>query len=267
MLRLGRRELAILGVLLAVVSGCSTEQESSGISVASGRPSSGSWSRPGRRTCRRWGPPRSVSPNVSRRCPPAVSKIKVYSAGELVPAFEVFDAVAGGTAEMGHGAAYYWPRQAADRGGVHHRAVGMNAQEMNGWLRFGGGMELWRELYEPFGVVPIATGNSGAQMAGWFNKEIRSLADIQGLKMRIPGLGGEVFSRAGGVAVSMPGSDMFTALQTASSTPPSGSVPTTISPSVCRRSPATTTTPAGMSRAPCWRRSSTGRRGSLCRTI
>ena len=141
-------------------------------------------------------------------------KIKVYAAGELVPAFEVFDAVSGGTAEIGHGAAYYWRGKLPIAAVFTTAPFGMNAQEMNGWLRFGGGMELWRELYAPFGVLPLATGNSGAQMAGWFNKEIRSLDDIQGLKMRIPGLGGEVFSRAGGVAVSMPGSEMFTALQT-----------------------------------------------------
>lgn len=141
-------------------------------------------------------------------------QIKVYADGELVPAFEVFDAVSQGTAEMGHGAAYYW------RGKMPMAAVfatvpfGMNAQETNGWLHHGGGLELWRELYAPFGVVPFAAGNTGTQMAGWFNKEIASVADIDGLKMRIPGFGGEVFQRAGGVAVSLPGSEVFTSLQT-----------------------------------------------------
>ncbi len=141
-------------------------------------------------------------------------KIKVYGAGELVPAFEVFDAVASGTAEMGHGAAYYW------RGKIPIAAIfstvpfGLTAQEMNAWLHHGGGMELWRELYEPFGLIPMASGNTGVQMAGWFNREINSIDDIQGLKMRIPGLGGEVFQRAGGVAVALPGGEIFTALQT-----------------------------------------------------
>ena len=140
-------------------------------------------------------------------------KIKIYAAGELVPAFEVFDAVSQGTAEMGHGAAYYW------RGKMPVAAVfatvpfGMNAQETNGWLHYGGGLELWRELYAPFAVVPFAAGNTGTQMAGWFNKEIKTIADIQGLKMRIPGFGGEIFERAGGVPVSLPGSEIFTALQ------------------------------------------------------
>jgi TRAP-type mannitol/chloroaromatic compound transport system substrate-binding protein len=140
--------------------------------------------------------------------------IKVYGAGELVGAFEVFDAVSQGTAEMGHGAAYYW------RGKIPIAAMfatvpfGMNAQEMNGWLHYGGGLELWRELYAPFDLIPFASGNTGVQMAGWFNKEINSLADLQGLKMRIPGLGGEVLKRAGGIPVALPGGEVFTALQT-----------------------------------------------------
>lgn len=141
-------------------------------------------------------------------------KIKVYGAGELVGAFEVFDAVSQGTAEMGHGAAYYW------RGKIPVAAMfatvpfGMTAQEMNAWLHYGGGMELWREVYEPFSLVPIASGNSGVQMAGWFNKEINSVDDLKGLRMRIPGLGGEVLQRAGGVPVSLPGGEVFTSLQT-----------------------------------------------------
>ena len=141
-------------------------------------------------------------------------KIKVYAAGELVPAFEVFDAVSEGNAEMGHGAAYYWRGKAAIATVFATVPFGMNAQEMNAWLHYGGGLELWRELYARFGVIPMAAGNSGVQMAGWFNKEINTPADIQGLKMRIPGLGGEVFQRAGGAAVSLPGGEIFTALQT-----------------------------------------------------
>lgn len=141
-------------------------------------------------------------------------KVRVYAAGELVPAFAVFDAVAQGSAEMGHGAAYYWRGKAPVAAVFATVPFGMTAQEMNGWLHFGGGLELWRELYAPFGVVPLAAGNTGVQMAGWFNKEINSLADLEGLKMRMPGFGGEVLQRAGGVAVAMPGSEIFTALQT-----------------------------------------------------
>ncbi len=140
--------------------------------------------------------------------------IKVYGAGELVGAFEVFDAVAQGTAEMGHGAAYYWRGKIPIAAMFSTVPFGMNAQEMNGWLHYGGGMELWRELYAPFGLVPLASGNTGVQMAGWFNKEINSLEDLRGLKMRIPGLGGEVLKRAGGDPVVLAGGDIFTALET-----------------------------------------------------
>ncbi len=91
---------------------------------------------------------------------------------------------------------------------------GLNYMEMNGWLYYGGGLELWRELYEPFNLVPFPCGNSGVQMGGWFNKEINSIDDLRGLKMRIPGLGGEVLRRAGGTPVTLPGSEIFTSLQT-----------------------------------------------------
>lgn len=140
--------------------------------------------------------------------------IKVYGAGELVGALEVFDAVSQGTAQMGHGAAYYWRGKIPAAAFFATVPFGMNAQEMNGWLHYGGGMELWRELYAPFNLVPFAAGNSGVQMAGWFNKEINSVDDLQGLKMRIPGLGGEVLARAGGTPVVLPGGEIFTALQT-----------------------------------------------------
>ena len=141
-------------------------------------------------------------------------KIKVYGAGELVGAFEVFDAVLAGDAEMGHGAAYYWRGMVPEAAFFTAVPFGLTAQEMNGWLYYGGGLELWQELYAPFGLIPFPGGNTGTQMGGWFNKEIKTLADVQGLRMRIPGLGGEVFQRAGGVPVAMPGGDMYTALQT-----------------------------------------------------
>ncbi len=140
--------------------------------------------------------------------------IKVYGAGELVGAFEVFDAVSQGTAEMGNGASYYWRSKLPIAAIFSTVPFGLTAQEMNGWLHYGGGLELWRELYQPFGLIPMAAGNTGVQMGGWFNKEINTLADLQGLKMRIPGLGGEVLQRVGGLPVAMPGSEVFTSLQT-----------------------------------------------------
>ena len=140
--------------------------------------------------------------------------IKVYGAGRIVPALGVFEAVSQGTVEMGHGAAYYWKGKVPAAQFFTAVPFGLTAQEMNGWLYYGGGMELWRELYGQYNLVPVAGGNTGVQMAGWFNKEVNTLADLKGLKMRIPGMGGEVFERAGGTAVNLPGGEIFTSLQT-----------------------------------------------------
>ncbi len=141
-------------------------------------------------------------------------QVKVYGSGELVPALQVFESVAIGAAQMGHGAAYYWRGKLAMAPFFASVPFGLNAQEMNGWLLHGGGLDLWRELYEPVGLIPEPAGNTGVQMAGWFNKEINSMDDVKGLKMRIPGLGGEVWKRAGGIPVLMPGSEVFTSLET-----------------------------------------------------
>ncbi len=141
-------------------------------------------------------------------------QVHVYGAGEIVPALEVFSAVSSGTAEMGHSASYYWKGKIPASVLFTTVPFGLNAQEMNGWLHYGGGLELWREVYAPFNLIPFAGGSTGVQMAGWFNKEVNSLEDFKGLKMRIPGTGGDVFSRAGGTAVSMPGGEIYTSLQT-----------------------------------------------------
>ena len=140
--------------------------------------------------------------------------IKVYGAGEVVPALEVFEAVSQGTAQMGHGAAYYWKGKVPIAQFFTAVPFGLTAQEMNGWLMHGGGLELWRELYSRYNLFPIPGGNTGVQMAGWFNREINSLDDIKGLKMRIPGMGGEVFEQAGGTAINLPGGEIFTSMQT-----------------------------------------------------
>ena len=139
--------------------------------------------------------------------------VKVYGSGELVPAFEVFDAVQRGTVEMGHGAAYYWKGKIPASVFFTSVPFGMTGPEINGWFYHGGGLELYQEAYAPAGLIPWPIGNSGTQTGGWFNKEIRSVADLQGLKMRIPGLGGEVLQRVGGTPVAIPGSEVFTALQ------------------------------------------------------
>ena len=141
-------------------------------------------------------------------------KITVYGAGELVPAFEIFDAVSRGIAELGHGSAYYWKGKNESLQFFSTVPFGLTANEMNAWLYYGGGQELWQKAYSKFNLVPMAAGNTGIQMAGWFNKEINSLDDLKGLKMRIPGLGGEVLKRAGGTPVNLPGGELFTALKT-----------------------------------------------------
>ena len=140
-------------------------------------------------------------------------RVKVYGAKELIPAFEVFDAVSRGTAEVGHGAAYYWKGKSEAAQFFSTVPFGLTAQEMNGWMYYGGGLPLWEELYRNFNLIPAPAGNTGVQMGGWFNKEINSVADLKGLKMRIPGLGGEVLQRAGGTPVNLPGGELFTSLQ------------------------------------------------------
>lgn len=141
-------------------------------------------------------------------------QIKVYGAGELVPALQVFDAVSQGTAEMGHSGAYYWKGKTPAAQFFTSVPFGLTAQEMNGWIQYGGGQQLWDEVYAPFNLMPLPGGNTGVQMGGWFNKEVNSVDDLKGLKMRIPGLGGEVLQRAGGTPVTLPGGEIFTSLQT-----------------------------------------------------
>ena len=140
--------------------------------------------------------------------------IQVFAAGALVPALEVFDAVSSGTAELGHSAAYYWKGKSAAAPFFTAVPFGMNAQEMNAWLYHGGGQELWDEIYSNHNLKPFAVGNTGTQMAGWFKKEINSLDDMQGLKLRLPGLAGEAMNGIGVSTVNMAGSEIFTSLQT-----------------------------------------------------
>ena len=139
--------------------------------------------------------------------------VQVYGENELVKAVEVFDAVSQGEVQMGHGTAFYWQHKSNAAQFFSAVPFGLTAQEMNAWLYHGDGMELWEELYAQYNVIPGATGNTGVQMGGWFNREINSISDLQGLKMRIPGLGGEVWKRAGGEPVMLAGGEIFTALE------------------------------------------------------
>ncbi|MGF1534670.1 MAG: TRAP transporter substrate-binding protein [Bernardetiaceae bacterium] len=140
-------------------------------------------------------------------------KIKVYGAGERIPALELFDAVSNGAIEMGHGAPYYWAGKMPACQFFAAIPFGMNAQQMKAWIKNGGGLELWQDLYAKFGVVPFLGGNTGVQMGGWFNKEINTIDDLRGIKMRIPGLGGKVLTKAGGSAVTVAGGEIYTNLE------------------------------------------------------
>ncbi len=141
-------------------------------------------------------------------------KIRVYGAGELVPPLQVFDAVKDGAAQVGHSASYYWKGKSPAAPLFTAIPFGMNVQELNAWLHYGGGLQLWEELYAPFNLIPMAGGSTGNQMAGWFKKEINTVEDLKGLKMRIPGIAGEVVEKLGALPVTMSGGELFTALQT-----------------------------------------------------
>ncbi|MDX1539839.1 MAG: TRAP transporter substrate-binding protein [Geminicoccaceae bacterium] len=138
--------------------------------------------------------------------------VTVYGAGEIVPAFEAMDAVGSGTAEMGHGSPYYWKGKVAASQFLSAIPFGLTAQELNAWYQFGGGQELADELYAEMGTKFFVAGNTGVQMGGWFNKEITTIEDYRGLKMRIPGLGGEVVAAAGANVVNLPGGEIMPAL-------------------------------------------------------
>jgi len=139
--------------------------------------------------------------------------IQVYGGGELVPALEAFGAVSQGTAEIGHGASYYWAGKLPAAQFFAAVPFGMNPQQMNAWVISGGGLKLWEDIYAPFNLIPLCGGNTGIQMGGWFNKEINAVSDLKGLKMRIPGLGGKVISKAGGSAILSSGSEIYTNLE------------------------------------------------------
>ncbi len=139
--------------------------------------------------------------------------IKLYGAGELVPAFEALDAVLNQTAEIGHGAPYYWKGKAPATQFLAALPFGLTAQEHNAWLYFGGGLDLAAKIYDDLGCRFFPAGNTGVQMGGWFNKKINRLDDFKGLKIRMPGLGGEVMKAAGATVVNLPGGDIQAALQ------------------------------------------------------
>lgn len=139
--------------------------------------------------------------------------VKVMAAGELVPALQVFDAVGSGTAEMGHTASLFWAGKTPVAPLFTAAPFGLTPLEHIMWIDFGGGQDLWDRLYEPFGLKPYMAGNSGFQMGGWYRREINGLDDVKGLKIRMPGLGGEVIRRLGATPVSIAPAEIVPALQ------------------------------------------------------
>ena len=139
--------------------------------------------------------------------------VTVFGAGEIVPAFEAMDAVSSGAIEMGHGGPYYWKGKVAAAQYLSAIPFGLTPQEQNSWFEKGGGQEIADKIYKKMGCKFFVCGNTGPQMGGWFNKEIKSIKDFKGLKMRIPGLGGEVIKAAGGTVVNLHGGELLTSIQ------------------------------------------------------
>ncbi len=140
-------------------------------------------------------------------------KVKVFAAGELVKPFEAFEAVSSGVADMYHSAEYYWEKQSPAFNFFAGVPFGLTADEMAAWIQFGGGQALWDELAAGFNIKPLMTTNTGAQMGGWFTKEVTGPESYKGLRYRMPGIGGDVLRRLGAIVVSLPGGEIGPALQ------------------------------------------------------
>ncbi|MEY8826851.1 TRAP transporter substrate-binding protein [Sedimentitalea sp. XS_ASV28] len=139
--------------------------------------------------------------------------IQVFSAGELVPPLQSLDAVIDGTAEMSHGAAYYWQNKSPALSFFTGVPYGMTSRELTAWIRYMGGQEIWDEIYDQFGVQGFLSGDTGTQAGGWFRNELTGVADVQGLRFRTPGLGGRVWEMLGATVTNMAAGEIFQALQ------------------------------------------------------
>ncbi len=140
--------------------------------------------------------------------------VKLYAAGEIVPALEVFSAVSGGVAQMGHTASLFWGGKIPAAPLFTAGPFGLTPVEHITWINHGGGQEVWDKLYAPFAIKPFMAGNTGFQMGGWYKKELSSLDDLKGLKIRMPGLGGEVIRRLGASPVTLAPGEILSSLQT-----------------------------------------------------
>ena len=140
-------------------------------------------------------------------------QLRVHAGGELVPGLQVLDAVQNGTVECGHSASYYYVGKNMAFAFDCTLPFGLTARQQNAWMYFGGGIKLMRELFKQYNIVQFPGGNTGVQMGGWFRKEIRSLADLKGLKMRIPGIGGQIMAKLGAVPQTLAGGDIYPSLE------------------------------------------------------
>ena len=139
--------------------------------------------------------------------------IRIYPAGALVPALGVFDAVSAGQIDIFHSATYYWGGKNSAFNVFAGTPFGLTDSEMNAWMRFGGGHALWARVCEKYNLYPLLGGNTGYQMGGWFKKRIESLQDLQGLKIRMPGLAAQIYTKLGASTPLLPGGEIYLALE------------------------------------------------------
>lgn len=139
--------------------------------------------------------------------------VQVFSAGEMVPGLGALDAVIDGSAEMSHGAAYYWQNKSQGLSFYTGVPFGMTSRELTAWVRYLGGQEIWDEIYDQFGLQGFLSGDTGTQAGGWFRNELTGVADVQGLRFRTPGLGGQVWAKLGAAVTNLAAGEIFAALQ------------------------------------------------------
>ena len=139
--------------------------------------------------------------------------VQVFASGEMVPGLQSLDAVIDGSAEMSHGAAYYWQNKSQGLSFYTGVPFGMTSREHSAWVRYMGGQEIWDEIYDQFGVQGFLSGDTGTQAGGWFRNELTGLADVQGLRFRTPGLGGQVWGKLGASVTNIAAGEIFAALQ------------------------------------------------------
>ncbi|MBL4917406.1 TRAP transporter substrate-binding protein [Szabonella alba] len=139
--------------------------------------------------------------------------VQVFAAGEMVPPLQALDAVIDQSAEMSHGAAYYWQNKSVGLSFFTGVPFGMTSRELTAWVRHMGGQEIWDEIYDQFGLQGFLSGDTGTQAGGWFRNELTGLQDVQGLRFRTPGLGGQVWQKIGASVTNLAAGEIFAALQ------------------------------------------------------